>query len=530
MFARSGRLAVILSGLVAVSACAVDGEIDPADEGALEPVRSAVGKPDFVQGRYYVGFKARPGAAERALVVAKGAALTKDLADLDALEIEDRSGAAVAALRAHGSVAYVEQVPMRYAMGLADAELEPSTGNGLYGLVNTGALAAHASGVTGAGIKACVADTSLDYTHPDIAPNYAGGIDTVGANDSDPFSDDGETHGTHVAGTVLGALNGSGVRGVAIDAQLFHARVLGPNGGTTTDIMEGVEWLAGAGCHVVNLSLGGGSKSRTEENFYKRMRQQGVLVVAAAGNDGRTRISFPAAYAVNVSVAAVDVNNAIADFSNTGRGLDISGPGVSVLSSVPQGKGFEAAVSSGAGSFSASGMEFAGTTPRDGVTGALVDCGDGTAGCPVEASGNIAVIQRGTISFADKVQAAMDAGAVAAIVYNNVDGDFGGTLGAEGDWIPAVSVSKAAGEALLASGGSATVVNAASDWDHYSGTSMATPHVAGLAALVAQARGLGGRTKADADAIEARLKATAQDLGAAGYDTTFGAGLARFVP
>ncbi len=86
------------------------------------------------------------------------------------------------------------------------------------------------------------------------------------------------------------------------------------------------------------------------------------------------------------------------------------------------------------------------------------------------------------------------------------------------------SVSKLAGTELLAqpAGTSATVVNAASDWDHYSGTSMASPHVAGAAALVCQAQGNRGLLPLDVENI---LKGTAKDLGARGTDTTYGAGL-----
>jgi serine protease len=118
----------------------------------------------------------------------------------------------------------------------------------------------------------------------------------------------------------------------------------------------------------------------------------------------------------------------------------------------------------------------------------------------------------------------MAAGADAAIIYNNVAGDFLGTLGSEtpsggGSWIPAVSVSDTAGAALTV-GGTVTVVNIQSSWDHYDGTSMATPHVSGVAALVFGANPL--LTPAQVESI---LKTTALDLGKPGYDTTYGYGI-----
>ncbi len=494
-----------------------------AATAAAAPAPNAGSRSDRV--RMLVGFDRAPIASDRAAIARLGGVVRRDFSELGALAVEI-SSAGVGQLARLGGVSYVEQDELRYPMGLAADQLAPSLSNGLYGLLTTKATTAHSRDWTGQGIKACVADTGLDYEHPDIATNYKGGIDTV-ANDDDPWYQntplEDETHGTHVAGTVLAVNNDQGVFGVAYNSELYHARVLTNTGGYSSDIMEGVRHLVEVrGCKVVNMSLGGGSKSRTEERFYKEMRSKGALIVAAAGNDGRTKLSYPAGYAVNISVAAVDRNNVLASFSNTGRGLDVSAPGVMVLSSVPANRGGEASVTTSS-TVTAYGLEFAGTT--SGTSGRLVDCGlaEAASDCGDAAAGFVALIQRGKISFADKVTNATSAGATAVIIYNNASGEFTGTLGAAGAWIPAVSVSDTVGASLKTEAGLvtvATVVNQISSWDHYSGTSMATPHVTGVIALIWSTNPL--LTNA---AVENRLFSTATNLGAAGYDTTFGYGL-----
>jgi serine protease len=500
-------------------------------------------RPDYAEGRYFVSFKNGVTAANRAMVKSHGATVNHEFPDQRFIAIEIHNPNQLAAIQNNPNVEYVEQEPMRYALselsGLSTAELTPTATNGLFGLVTTKSTNAHSRGYTGASFKVGIADTGLDYTHPDIAANYVGGYDTF-EKDGNPWwnNDPLESHGTHVAGTVLGIRgNSQGVYGVAYNARLYHARVLkgdaasGTATGSSSGIMAGVKWLvsdaSGPQVNLVNMSLGGGAPSMSEQRFYNDCRNKyGAIIVAATGNDGFTnQISYPAAYTVNVAVGAVDQNNAIASFSNRGTtAIDLVGPGVNVLSSVPLGQGSDSSVTTSS-TFKSYGMEFAGRT--NGTTGTLVFCGQGQVGeFPAAVSGQIALIQRGTISFADKVLNAMNAGATAAIVYNNVAGEFGGTLGtattADGRaWIPAVTVSDTTGATLAGqAGSSATVVNLAVNWDYNSGTSMATPHVTGVTAVLWAAN----PTFTPA-AIEDALKKSATDLGAAGYDTTFGYGL-----
>lgn len=486
---------------------------------ALLAVPLFAARPEFVDGAYYVGFKTVASNSDRAMLRGAGASIRGEFPELKAVEIGLKNPQAAAAIAHNPNVEYVEAVPMRYAMDLSTTQATASLSNGLYGLLTTKSTTAHGRGWTGSGITVGVADTQLDITHPDIAANLLAHTDCVQKNpcSGSGWQNDGETHATHVSGTIVGVNNSAGVYGVAYGAKLVHARVLGPSGGSTSDIMRGVTWLKDRGAKIINLSLGGGLKSRTEENFYNSMRNTyGVIVCAATGNDSKTSVSYPAAYAINVAVGAVDVNDVVASFSNTGRNIDVTAPGVMILSSVPANTGSEASVTAGS-EYRAFGMEFAGHT--NGISGNLVYCGLGQAGeFPAGVAGNIALIQRGTIDFATKVTNAQNAGATAAIIYNNAAGDFSGTLGAAGSWIPAVAVSDTTGAALR-NQASGTVMNKVSSWDHYDGTSMATPHASGVFALVWAAN-----PTMSANSIETTIKNNCDDKGAAGYDTTYGYG------
>ncbi len=474
---------------------------------------------NYVEGAYFVAFKDKASKNDKDMLKAHGAKIKADFDELNVVEIELNNPLAVDAISKHSKVQYAEPVSWHQKMDLASAQATPSMANGLYGLLTTKSTTAHARGWAGNGIIVGVADTQLDIAHPDIAGNLLNHTDCVQKNpcSGSGWQNDGETHATHVAGTILGVNNSAGVLGAAYSAKLVHARVLGPAGGSTSDIMRGVTWLKDRGAKIINLSLGGGAKSRTEENFYKAMRNTyGVIVVAATGNSGTNTIAFPAGYAINVAVGAVDVNDVVATFSQRGKNIDITAPGVMVLSSVPAGTGFEANVTAGV-EHRAFGLTFAGTT--NGISGNLVNCGIGNPGeCGAGIAGNIALIQRGTLDFATKVTNAMNQGAVAAVIYNNVAGDFLGTLGAAGNWIPAVAVSQSAGTALLGQT-SGSVMNKVSSWDHYDGTSMATPHAAGVFALLWAAN-----PTMTANAIETTIKNNCDDKGAAGYDTVYGFG------
>jgi subtilisin family serine protease len=442
----------------------------------------------------------------------------------------------VADIAREGGVRYVENDAPRTALGLsalANMQLVPSSSNGLYGLVMTNEYPAPL-GYTGAGAMACVADTGIDVNHPDIKANFLGGYDAIDLDNSpDVGNDIHEQHATHVTGTVAGVDNGKGIIGGAPSNKFLEARVLHWDGtnntGETSQVMAGAQWLADHGCRVINMSLGGGDKSRAEEALYDNLFTngaggKGTLIVASAGNDSARTVSYPAGYTNVLSVAALNPDGTLASFSNHGAGLDISAPGVDVASSVPTNTGRDAAV----GNIAGLSAEFGGATSAQGVTGTLVNCGLAVAAtdCPASVAGNIALISRGSVSFAQKVENAMSRGATAAVIYNNIAGSLNATLGTATTstgkaWIPVVTVTQAQGTTLVGQAGTTTTVySIPTSWDYFSGTSMAAPHVTAAAALV-----LSANPSLKSAQVASILTTTATNLGSPNYDTTFGNGL-----
>jgi serine protease len=155
-----------------------------------------------------------------------------------------------------------------------------------------------------------------------------GGYNFVSNNE---IAADDQGHGTHVAGTIAQTTNNAmGVAGLAHCATLMPVKVLSKGGwGTMADVAEGIRWAADHGAQVINLSLGSSAKSKVVENAVTHAYKRGVVVVAAAGNSGKS-VGYPAAYAGAIAVSATDKNDAIAWFSSRGPEVAIGAPGVGV--------------------------------------------------------------------------------------------------------------------------------------------------------------------------------------------------------
>ena len=384
-----------------------------------------------------------------------------------------------------------------------------------------------------AGMKVCIIDSGLDRSNNDFVwGNITGDNDTGTGN----WDENGGPHGTHVAGTIAAADNNVGVIGMAPGADLHIVKVFNADGWAySSDLAFAADKCSQAGANIISMSLGGGGANSTEENAFNAFTDAGGLVVAAAGNDGNDVRSYPAGYSSVMMVGANDADNNIADFSQfpscdvvSGRGkkqkittdetvcVEIAAGGVDTFSTYPAGMATAASMLVDGVSYASSAMENAGS-----ITGNTYYIGTAEAENN-GANGNICVIDRGVISFHDKVLNCENSGGIGAIIINNVAGMLYGTLGdANATTIPAVGAALEDRDSLLAAS-NATVNIGTSDYGFMSGTSMATPAISGIAALV-----WSNHNDCTGTEIRDALKATAFDAGAAGKDVYFGHGIAK---
>ena len=219
--------------------------------------------------------------------------------------------------------------------GRPDADIDAPEGWDSAGL---GAFPA--SGGTTIGIV----DTGIDQTHPELSGKTVACADALGGAVLNGECVDDSLHGTHVAGTIAAkANNATGVAGVDFNASLVICKALrgGAGVGLTSDVANCINWTHTHGAKVISMSLGGGASTTLQNAVaaaWENGGATGSVLVAAAGNDGDSTVSYPAGYAQVVSVAATDHNDAKASFSNTNADVEIAAPGVSVLSTIPAGQ------------------------------------------------------------------------------------------------------------------------------------------------------------------------------------------------
>ncbi|MFD1848823.1 S8 family serine peptidase [Oceanobacillus bengalensis] len=202
-----------------------------------------------------------------------------------------------------------------------------------WNISSVGAKKAWLEGFTGKGVNIAVIDTGIS-NHPDL--KIAGGVSTV--DYTSEWSDD-NGHGTHIAG-VIGAKNdGHGVVGVAPGANLYSVKALNQNGeGQLEDVLRAIRWSIENNMDIINLSIGTGFESTLLEEAINEAYAEGILIVAASGNESvPDSVVYPAKFENVIGVSAVDGRLNLTPFSSYGQEVEFTAPGFSIVSTFIDG-------------------------------------------------------------------------------------------------------------------------------------------------------------------------------------------------
>ena len=341
------RILAVLAGVVLVGSIAGSSSV----AGATSSVPTAPSVRPYAPHTLLVAFDAGvPSVLRDAVHAANGATVSNNLGfqDVDVVTLP-KGIDPLAAARVYNASPLVDFAEPNYvftALGVPDDASFPT----MYGLDKIDAPegwdTAYGPGVfpsTG-GIRVGVVDTGVDRSHADLGAKVkacAQALTNFGILQNGSCNDD-HGHGTHTAGTIAALTNnGIGVAGVAPNADLAICKALNIAGsGFATDIIKCINWLrTTGGARIISMSIGSTGTTTAYDRELSAAAAAGVLLIAAAGNDGNTTMNYPAGHRDVVSVAATDRNDAKASFSNCNADVEVAAPGVDILSTVPGGYG-----------------------------------------------------------------------------------------------------------------------------------------------------------------------------------------------
>lgn len=275
-----------------------------------------------------IGYHQKPDHADEDEIKKNGGNIKHSYRVIPAVSAK-LSDKAIAKLKNNPEIAYIENDTI-----LKAAVDEYDT---LWGMNHIGARIVQNSSINGTGVKIAVLDTGIDYNHEDLRDNYKGGFNFA-FNNSDPFDDSYNSHGTHVAGIIAAEKNGIGVVGIAPNSNLYAIKVLdGAGFGLASWVIAGIEWAVDNKMDIATMSLGSSpydpdlqSLKIACDNAYNA----GVLLVASAGNTNGGNVTYPAGFDSVIAVTATDQNNQKAYFSPVDPKIELSAPGVNINSTI----------------------------------------------------------------------------------------------------------------------------------------------------------------------------------------------------
>lgn len=277
-----------------------------------------------------VGYKKTVGASEKKLITDNGGIVKKNLNVINAVSARIPENN-IKNLKNNSNIKYI----VNDTVFKASDEYSSS-----WGVQYIGSRAVHDQNINGTGVKIAILDTGIDYNHPDLNTNYKGGYDFV-FNDADPMDDSTgiavNSHGTHAAGIIAAQNNGIGPVGVAPKADIYAVKVLdGAGFGMASFIISGLEWAMINGADIISMSIESTENNPALLEAINAANNSGILLVAAGGNDrtGTGTVKYPAAYDAVIAVTAIDQNGQKASFSPIDPKIEISAPGVNVLSTI----------------------------------------------------------------------------------------------------------------------------------------------------------------------------------------------------
>ncbi len=352
------RRSVLLLTMVGAMVLAFSGVVlaqQTEDGGAQRPAENRAGPEDFAPGEVLVKFE--PGASGQAIAEAhrqNGGQVKETIPGIGVQVVgvaRAQEKTAVARYQQNPNVRYAElngvyeavgsvpndpKVGNQWAfnntgqtVGTADADIDA------YEAWNGGSTTDWKAGTTGIGsaVPIAVLDTGIFGDHEDLSGKVKRSTNFT----SSSTEGDVKGHGTHVAGSVA-ALTDNGIGGgggTCPGCVLYNVKVLGDDGsGNTSWIANGVTWSSDNGAKVINMSLGGSGYSDTLRDAVLYAWGKGVVVVAAAGNNGSSDKFYPAAYENAIAVGATDSTDQKAGYSNYGFWVDVAAPGSNILSTV----------------------------------------------------------------------------------------------------------------------------------------------------------------------------------------------------